>query len=177
MTIFTIGHSTRALTELLALLREQGIARLADIRRYPGSRRHPHFSSEALSVSLPADGVEYVHMPSLGGRRKPEPDSPNTFWRNEQFRAYADHMASAEFRTAVEELLASAKRTAYMCAEAVPWRCHRNLLSDELVRRHLEVLHILGPGSVQSHVINPAARAEGDHLIYPAEAEQKRMSF
>jgi uncharacterized protein (DUF488 family) len=177
MTIFTIGHSTRALDELLALLREQGIARLADIRRYPGSRRYPHFSSEALGVSLPEHGIEYIHMPSLGGRRKPEPDSPNTFWRNDQFRAYADHMASAEFRTAVDELLTSAERTVTMCAEAVPWRCHRNLLSDELVRRGLEVLHIIGPGAVQPHALNPAARPEGDHLIYPAEAEQTRIGF
>jgi uncharacterized protein (DUF488 family) len=177
MTVFTIGHSTRALEELLALLHEQGITRLADIRRYPGSRRYPHFSSEALSGSLPAAGIEYIHMPSLGGRRKPDPDSPNTFWRNEQFRAYADHMSSPEFRTAVDELLASERRTATMCAEAVPWRCHRNLLSDELVRRGLEVVHIIGPGAVQLHALNPAARIAGEHLIYPAEAEQQRIGF
>jgi uncharacterized protein (DUF488 family) len=177
MTIFTIGHSTRALEDLLALLREQGIARLADIRRYPGSRRYPHFSLEALSISLPEHGIEYLHMPALGGRRKPDADSPNTFWRNEQFRAYADHMASAEFRAAVDQLLAAETRTATMCAEAVPWRCHRNLLSDELVRRGLEVLHIIGPGALQAHVLNPAARPAGDHLIYPAAEEQQRIGF
>ncbi|MGZ7041244.1 MAG: DUF488 domain-containing protein [Thermoanaerobaculia bacterium] len=164
--VFTIGHSTRSLEELVVLLREQGIERLADIRRYPGSRRFPHFSRESLEKALP---VAYVHVPALGGRRKPLPDSPNTGWRNDQFRAYADHMATAEFRSAVDELLASPLRTAVMCAEAVPWRCHRNLLSDELVRRGIEVIHILGPGKTQPHEINPMARVEGNHLIYPAE--------
>ena len=165
MRIYTIGHSTRALEELVALLREHGIERLADIRRYPGSRRYPHFSRDALEVSLPERGIEYVHIPELGGRRKPEGTSPNTALRNEQFRAYADHMASDEFRSAVDGLLAGVRpsrpqppgvspggnddrprrpigagetpalRTAVMCAEAVPWRCHRNLLSTSQPRR------------------------------------------
>src|SRR5436305_9935878 len=100
--IFTIGHSTRDLADFIALLRENGVQRLADIRRYPGSRRYPHFSSESLQLSLPAEGIEYIHMPELGGRRKPLPDSRNTAWRNEQFRAYADHMATAEFRDAID---------------------------------------------------------------------------
>src|SRR5947208_8981601 len=103
--IYTIGHSTRTLEELVALLREHGIRRLADIRRFPGSRRYPHFSRDALAVSLPERGIEYVHMPELGGRRKASADSPNTALRNEQFRAYADHMASEEFRHAVDALL------------------------------------------------------------------------
>jgi uncharacterized protein (DUF488 family) len=163
--VFTIGHSTRSFEELVALLREHGIERLADIRRYPGSRRFPHFSREALEKTLP---VQYVHFPELGGRRKPLPDSPNAGWRNEQFRAYADLMATAEFRDAVDTLLASPMRTAVMCAEAVPWRCHRNLLSDDLVRRGVEVIHILGPAKSQRHEMNPMARVEDDHLIYPA---------
>jgi uncharacterized protein (DUF488 family) len=163
--VFTIGHSTRSLEELVALLREHAIERLADIRRYPGSRRFPHFSRESLQKTLP---LQYVHVPELGGRRKALPDSPNTGWRNDQFRAYADHMDTEEFRNAVDGLLATPLRTAVMCAEAVPWRCHRNLLSDDLVRRGVEVIHILGPGKTQRHEMNPMARVEGDHLIYPA---------
>ena len=165
--LFSIGHSTRDLSDFIALLHENGVQRLADIRRYPGSRRYPHFSREALSLSLPAEGIEYIHMPELGGRRKPLPDSRNTAWRNEQFRAYADHMASDEFRVAIDQLAGSPKRTAFMCAEAVPWRCHRNLVSDDLTRRGLEVVHILGPGKTQRHEMNPHAIIEGTHLLYP----------
>jgi uncharacterized protein (DUF488 family) len=108
-------------------------------------------------------------MPELGGRRKPLPDSPNRGWRNEQFRAYADHMATPEFRGAVDALLARPQRTVVMCAEAVPWRCHRNLLSDDLARRGVRVVHILGPGKTQEHVVNAMAVDCGDHLEYPAE--------
>lgn len=176
MRVYSIGHSTLEIEDLIALLREHGIALLADVRRYPGSRRHPQFSRDDLAPALAECGIEYVHLPALGGRRKPRRDSPNTAWRNEQFRGYADHMASNEFRAAVDELLARAIRTtAVMCAEAVPWRCHRNLLADELVRRGIEVVHILGPGATEPHALNPSARTEGDHLIYPAD--QKPLSF
>jgi uncharacterized protein (DUF488 family) len=197
MRVYTIGHSTRSLEELIALLREHGIARLADIRRYPGSRRYPHFSRDALEVSLPEHGIEYLHVPELGGRRKPAGDSPNTALRNEQFRAYADHMATDEFRAAVDALLHGVRPSrphppgvppggvrdrpgrpigaggtpallAVMCAEAVPWRCHRNLLSDELLRRGVDVLHIIGRGEAKRHEMSPLARVEGDHLVYPA---------
>jgi len=168
MRLYTIGHSTRALDELVALLREHGVERLADIRRYPGSRRYPHFSRDALEVSLPERGIEYVHLPELGGRRKPAASSPNTALRNEQFRAYADHMTSDEFRNAVDGLLALEGRTAVMCAEAVPWRCHRNLLSDELLRRGCEVVHILDRGQAKRHEMSPDARVVGDRLVYPA---------
>ena len=165
--VFTIGHSTRELDEFVALLRENGIERLADIRRYPGSRRYPHFSRESLATTLPQVGIEYIHVEQLGGRRQPRVDSPNTAWRNEQFRAYADHMASDEFRGAVDSLLATDKITAVMCAEAVPWRCHRNLLADDLVRRGVEVIHILGPNATKPHAMNPNARVAGGHLTYP----------
>src|SRR5881394_4636138 len=165
--LLTIGHSTRSLPELIALLRENGVERLADIRRYPGSRRYPHFSRDVLSQALPEQAIEYVHIPELGGRRNPLPDSPNGAWRNSQFRGYADHMGTDEFRATVDALLASPKRTCVMCAEAVPWRCHRNLLSDDLTRRGIEVLHILGPHSVQRHVMNPHARIAGDRVVYP----------
>ena len=166
-SFFSIGHSTRELADFLALLAESRIERLADIRRYPGSRRYPHFSRESLARALPEQGVEYVHVPELGGRREPRPDSPNTAWRNAQFRAYADHMGADEFRAAVDRLLASPKCTAVMCAEAVPWRCHRNLLADELLRRGVEVIHILGAGSTTVHVMNPNAREVEGRLIYP----------
>ena len=167
MRIYTIGHSTRSLEELVSLLREHGIKRLADIRRYPGSRRYPHFSRDALAVSLPARGIEYVHMPELGGRRKPAAGSPNTALRNEQFRAYADHMGSEEFRRAVDRLVAFEDRTAVMCAEAVPWRCHRNLLSDDLLRRGSEVVHIIGRGAAKRHEMSPWARVDEDRIVYP----------
>jgi uncharacterized protein (DUF488 family) len=169
MRIFTIGHSTRSFDELVTLLRENGAERLVDIRRYPGSHRYPHFSRDALEVELPNTGIEYIHMPELGGRRKARPDSPNTAWRNEQFRAYADYMATDAFREGIDSLLRSPKVTAIMCAEAVPWRCHRNLVSDELLRRGIEVVHILGPGATRPHAMNPNARVEEAHLVYPGE--------
>jgi len=166
--IHTIGHSTRELEELFALLRENGIGRLADIRRYPGSRRYPHFSSQSLAQALPEQDIAYIHMPELGGRRKPAAGSPNTFWRNEQFRGYADYMGTEEFRDAIERLLMFPEATAIMCAEAVPWRCHRNLVADDLVRRGVEVVHILGTGSCKEHVMNEHARVDGDRVIYPS---------
>src|SRR5689334_14493726 len=167
MRIYTIGHSTRSLEELVSLLREHGVKRLADIRRFPGSRRYPHFSRDALEVSLPERGIEYLHIPELGGRRRPSPDSKNTALQNEQFRAYADHMATEEFRRAVEGLIEFEGRTAVMCAEAVPWRCHRNLLSDELLRRGVEVVHILGRGKAQRHEMSSYAKVTGDFVTYP----------
>jgi uncharacterized protein (DUF488 family) len=167
MRLYSIGHSTRTLDELVGLLRENGIERLADIRRYPGSRRYPHFSRESLARSLPEAGIVYEHMPELGGRRKPLPDSRNTSWRNEQFRAYADYMATDDFARAIDKLIAGDLVTAFLCAEAVPWRCHRNLVSDELVRRGIDVVHILGPGQTQRHEMNPRAIIEDQHLVYP----------
>lgn len=165
--IYTIGHSTRSFDELAALLGEHGVTRLADVRRYPGSRRWPHFSRESLERTLPGHGIEYVHFDALGGRRRPRRDSPNGAWQNEQFRGYADHMATPEFREAVDRLLDASRPTAVMCAEAVPWRCHRNLLADELVRRGIAVIHILGPGKSQPHALHAMARIEGDRIVYP----------
>jgi uncharacterized protein (DUF488 family) len=177
MPIHTIGHSTRSSDEIVALLREHGIGLLADIRRFPGSRRYPHFASEAMAEWLPGNGIAYIHMPELGGRRKPRADSPNTAWRNEQFRAYADYMATDEFRAAVDKLVAlcEQERVAIVCAEAVPWRCHRNLVADELTRRGIEVLHIIDSGAARTHVINEQARVENDHLVYPAEQQTLRL--
>ncbi len=167
--IYTIGHSTRTLEEFIALLREHGVGRLADVRRYPGSRRYPHFSGESMAVSLPQHRIVYEHFDALGGRRRPLKNSPNAAWENEQFRGYADHMATEEFRGAVDELLGGDLATAVMCAEAVPWRCHRNLLADELVRRGIEVIHIVGPGKADAHVLNKMARIENDRVVYPRE--------
>jgi len=164
--IYTIGHSTRTLDELVALLQEHGILRLADIRRYPASRRHPHFSRESLEQSL---AFEYVHFEDLGGRRTPAKDSRNGAWENDQFRGYADYMGTAGFRAAVDRLLDSERPTAVMCAEAVPWRCHRNLLSDELLRRGVEVIHIVGAGPAKPHTLSKMARIEGDCVVYPPE--------
>jgi uncharacterized protein (DUF488 family) len=167
--IYTIGHSTRGLEEFTALLAEHHIARLADIRRYPGSRRYPHFSGDSLRQTLPEQGIAYEHFDSLGGRRKASGDSENGAWKNEQFRGYADHMATAEFRSAIDRLLADERSTAVMCAEAVPWRCHRNLLSDDLVRRGVEVIHIIGAGTSQPHALSGMARLKPDRVTYPPE--------
>lgn len=175
MTVFTIGHSTRTLEEFVALLREFGVACVADVRRFPGSRRHPHFHGHALAKGLEAAGIGYVHMPDLGGRRAPRPDSPNTAWQNAGFRAYADHMATPAFRDALDRLLsqAEAATVAVMCAEAVPWRCHRNLLSDAIVARGHDVMHILGPGDARPHLLHETARIRNDGTLeYPGGDSQ-----
>lgn len=163
--IWTIGHSTRSAEEFVALLREHGITGLADVRTIPRSRRHPHFSREALERQLSGDGIQYRHFPALGGLRKPRPDSPNGAWKNAAFRGYADHMQTVEFSAAIEELLEFAGRrsVAVMCAEAVWWRCHRMLVADALVARDVEVQHILsqrGQSTHQPHRLTPFARID-----------------
>jgi uncharacterized protein (DUF488 family) len=176
-TVLTIGHSTRALGEFLALLEEFEVTTLVDVRRFPGSRRYPHFGGPALARSLAGAGVGYTHEPDLGGRRDASPDSVNTAWRVAAFRGYADHMASPEFRAAMERVLAASEagRPVVMCAEAVPWRCHRQLIADTLVARGVPVRHILGAGQERAHELNPSARpGPSGVLIYPAAA-QKRL--
>ncbi|HZF07883.1 MAG TPA: DUF488 domain-containing protein [Thermoanaerobaculia bacterium] len=182
--IYTLGHSTRPLAEFLALLDENGIRLLTDVRRYPASRRHPQFSRPALEASLQAAGIDYVHEPDLGGRRATRPDSPNTAWRVAAFRGYADHMNTPEFQSALARLIArgvgaAARPTAILCAEAVPWRCHRRLIADALVARDVPVLHILGPGRLDPHALHPDARVLPDgNLVYPAGgSEQGRIEF
>jgi uncharacterized protein (DUF488 family) len=172
--LFTVGHSTRSAGELIALLREAGIERLVDVRRFPGSRRHPQFGREALTAALAAAGIEYRHAPDLGGRRTPRPDSPNTAWRVAAFRGYADHMETPEFQAALGGLLAAAaeRPTAILCAEAVPWRCHRRLIADALAARGVEVVHLLAPGRREPHALHPDARMlPGGRLVYPAEGD------
>lgn len=184
--LFTIGHSTRELDGFIELLRTHGIDRIVDVRRYPGSRRYPHFGSEALQRSLRDAGIDYRHAPDLGGRRRPAPDSPNRYWRNDSFRAYADYMATPEFRSALERLLADAAEapTAIMCAEAVPWRCHRNLISDAVFASGTEVRHVIDATPAQPHTLNEGARARADGtLVYPGEepepepAEQRHLGL
>lgn len=166
--VFTIGHSTRPLDELITLLRSFGVSTLVDIRIDPGSRRHPHFARDALARSLGEAGIRYVHSKELGGRRTPRPDSPHIGWRSASFRGYADHMDSTAFRDALDGIVerARSETIALMCAEAVPWRCHRQLVADALTARHIDVVHILGPGQSKPHTLSPFARVEGTRVIY-----------
>ncbi|KAF1699091.1 hypothetical protein CSC62_01560 [Pseudoxanthomonas jiangsuensis] len=168
-TVWTVGHSTRGWEEFLDLLGVYRIGAVADVRRFPGSRRYPWFASEALARSLPAAGIEYRWLPQLGGRRKPLPGSANGGWRNASFQGYADHLGSAEFAEGLELLLelAARERTALMCAEAVWWRCHRALISDVLKLRGIEVVHILDATHAQAHPWTAPARIEDGRLGYP----------
>lgn len=169
MTIFTIGHSTRALDELVGLLHAHGVRQLADIRTVPRSRHHPQFDSRALAEALPRGGISYVHLPGLGGRRRARRDSANTGWQNDSFRGYADYMQTETFREALDELLRLAARapTAIMCAEAVWWRCHRRLVADALAVRGIEVRHIVDPRRAEPHEVTEFARLENGRLSYP----------
>jgi uncharacterized protein (DUF488 family) len=177
-TLFTVGHSTRALDDFLALLAEQGVRLLVDVRRFPSSRRHPHFSGPALAAALQAKGIAYRHEPDLGGRRAPRPDSVNLGWRNEGFRGYADHMADPAFGAALARLRAEPGPVAVMCAEAVPWRCHRQLIADALVARGIDVRHILGPGRAEEHRLTPGARIEpGGGVAYPGRTGPQSRLF
>jgi uncharacterized protein (DUF488 family) len=180
MTVFTIGHSTRTLDEFVALLEAHGIRRLIDVRRYPGSRRYPHFSRETLGAQLEAAGIAYAHAPELGGRRTPSPDSPNGAWRSASFRAYADWMAEPAWQEAISAALHDAGSVAivFMCAEAVPWRCHRQLIADALVARGIEVRHILSRATPQPHVLHPNARVGPDGQVrYPPEGTSQPELF
>ena len=169
MTLFTIGHSTRSLDEFVALLQAHGISQLGDVRTVPKSRRHPHFAGDALAVSLPAVGIAYRHLPALGGLRKPRRDSTNSAWRHEGFRGYADYMESAAFGDAIDDLIAWARasRTAVMCAEAVWWRCHRQLIADALIARGVTVQHIQTATSAPAHKLTEFAQVVGDRVGYP----------
>ena len=167
--IWTVGHSTRDIDDFVALLKENGIKLLADVRMFPGSKRYPHFGREALAKSLTEAGIRYEHFPELGGRRKTKPDSKNTAWRNESFRCYADYMETKDFEKGVARLLDLASKvgpTAITCAEAFWWRCHRSLISDYLKARGVEVLHILNHDKVEPHPFTSAARIVNGELRY-----------
>jgi len=171
--VWTIGHSTRPLETLVALLRAHGIERVADVRRFPRSRRHPHVNTDALARDLPAAGLAYRHLPGLGGFRRARADSRNTGWSIPSFRGYADYMETEEFAAHLAALLDEARLgpTAIMCAEAVPWRCHRSLISDALLARGVEVRHILGPERAELHALTAGARVEGARVVYPGEPD------
>jgi uncharacterized protein (DUF488 family) len=168
-TIYTIGHSVLSADAFIALLTAHGIRHLADIRLIPGSRRHPHFSREALPALLEPAGISYQHFADLGGRRRPQPGSINTAWRVEAFRGYADYMTSTAFLDAVERLLALARTgsTAVMCAEAKWWQCHRRLLADTLVARGGQVLHILSASPPKPHELSEFAVVADGRVTYP----------
>ena len=178
--VWTVGHSTRAQEELIGLLKRNNIQALADVRRYPASKRYPRFNREALERSLPAAGVDYVWMPELGGRRAPRKDSTNTAWRNAGFRGYADYMQTDAFQDAIEVLLQRARdqRTAIMCAELAWQQCHRGLISDYLKARGVEVIHIVDQRHVEPHPWTAAARIVDGGLSYEAaEPEQGRLEL
>jgi uncharacterized protein (DUF488 family) len=169
--VFTLGHSTLPIDRFIVLLGIYGIERLVDIRTIPRSRHNPQFNAAALADTLSAQGIDYVHIPALGGLRHADKDSPNTGWRNGSFRGYADHMQTEAFRRALETLiqLGRSKRTAIMCAEAVPWRCHRSLVADALGVRGLPVVEILSESSYRMHKLTSFARVEGMRITYPPE--------
>lgn len=171
--VCTIGHSNRPLDAFVDLLRSNDVQRVLDVRTVPRSRHNPQFNLDSLPESLAAVGIGYIHLPDLGGLRRPRPDSPNTGWHNLSFQGYADYMQSAEFAEDVERVveLSSAERCALMCAEAVPWRCHRSLIGDALLVRGVGVEDIIGPGKRRRHVLTPFARVVGLSLTYPPPAD------
>jgi uncharacterized protein (DUF488 family) len=167
---FTIGHSTHGFDEFLALLARHGVDRLADVRRTPRSGRHPQFNLESLSGELPKHGVDYRHLPALGGRRRARPDSPNGGWEHPAFRGYADYAMTEEFAGGLAELcaLADERRTAVMCAEAPWWRCHRRLIADRLTALGWTISHIAADGGLAVHELPPFACVEpGGSVTYP----------
>lgn len=170
-SIWTIGHSTRPFEEFLAMLHSFKIESLADIRSYPGSRKFPQFNKEALEISLPQNNIQYIHLKDLGGRRKVNPDSKNTSWRHLAFRGYADYMETDTFKEGIKmlEKIAMKQRTAYMCSEAVWWRCHRSMVSDYLKVRCWKVMHIMGIGKEEEHPYTAPARIVHGELSYEIE--------
>jgi uncharacterized protein (DUF488 family) len=167
-SVFTVGHSNHPLDGFLGLLKAHGVERAVDVRRFPASRKWPHFDRAALEASLPEAGIDYVGMPELGGRRKPRPDSPHTAWRVEAFRGYADFMDTPEFAAALERLgdLARERPTALMCAEALPWRCHRSLIADAMIARGWTVREILSGKQARSRCLPEFARLDGRRVVY-----------
>jgi uncharacterized protein (DUF488 family) len=169
--IFTVGHSTRSFDELVEILRAHGVERVVDVRTIPRSRHNPQFDRETLSKALHNRHLSYRHMKALGGLRNPRPDSINTGWRNDSFRGFADYMQTPSFGVALARLieLGEQKPTAIMCAEAVPWRCHRSLIADALIARGYEIRDIMSVTSAKPHVLMPMARVLGQQVTYPPE--------
>ncbi|MGA9185588.1 MAG: DUF488 domain-containing protein [Candidatus Acidiferrales bacterium] len=169
LTVFTIGHSNRTWKEFLELLRAHGIKRVVDVRTIPRSRHNPQFNRETLATKLRSARIGYVHLRKLGGLRHARRDSPNMGWRNTSFRGFADYMQTADFEAGIARLikLAKQKRSAVMCAEAVPWRCHRSLIGDALVVRGIRVADIIGGKRARDHALTSFARRRGNHITYP----------
>jgi uncharacterized protein (DUF488 family) len=172
--ILTVGHSDRPLEQFLDLLHAHSITLVVDVRKMPRSRRNPQFNRDSLPLTLGESGIRYVDLPSLGGLRRRKPDSPNGGWRNRSFQGYADYMLTPEFEQGLNELLelSRGERAVLMCAEAVPWRCHRSLIADALTMRGIRVEHILGEGSTRRHTLTPWATVEGTRIIYPPTEEE-----
>lgn len=166
--VYTIGHSTHNLHDFLLMLQSFGVKELIDIRRFPSSRKFPHFNKENLEEALKNNGIRYLHVVELGGRRKVQKDSKNSRWRNDSFRGYADYMETEDFKKAITQLetIALNKPTAYMCSEAVWWRCHRSLVSDYLKAKGWTVLHIMAADKAEEHPYTSPARVEGEHVFY-----------
>ena len=169
--ILTVGHSVRSLDEFVEMIRAHGVRKLIDVRTVPRSARNPQFNRDTLPQSLREAGIDYGHMPALGGLRHPRRDSTNTGWRNPSFRGYADYMETPEFDEALEKLIAEAgeERVAIMCAEALPWRCHRSMIGDALISRGAAVEHIMSPTQRRPHKLTSFARVEGMRVTYPGE--------
>jgi len=174
ITVWTIGHSNRSIEDFLALLQAHSITAVADVRRFPGSRRYPHFGQEQLAHSLHGAGIDYVHFPELGGRRATRRDSANTAWRNAAFRGYADYMETPAFEQGMQRLLTLARQkpAVIMCAEALWWQCHRALISDWLKVRDHTVLHIMGSDKVEEHPFTSAASISGGELSYGGQESE-----
>ena len=171
--LWTVGHSTRTIEEFIELLARFEVALLVDVRTVPRSRRNPQFNTDSLPIALSPAGIGYRHEPDLGGLRKPRKDSPNSGWRNAGFRGYADHMQTDRFVAAIDALmvLVADRRCTVMCAEAVPWRCHRSLIADAMIVRDVEVRHIMGPGKFTAHRLTPFALTDGLRITYPGLCE------
>jgi|SRR5665213_231122 len=178
MIVSTVGHSTHPVHDFIHILEAHGIRRLVDVRTIPRSRRNPQFNLENLSASLHKSGIDYRHFPGLGGLRRPRKDSINTGWRNASFRGYADYMQSPEFDESLNALieLASEAPTAIMCAEAVPWRCHRSLIADALVARGIQAMEIMSATKSQPHAMTSFAQVEDQQATYPAKANSHAES-
>jgi uncharacterized protein (DUF488 family) len=174
LLVCTIGHSNRPLIDFIDLLKTNGIERVVDVRTVPRSRHNPQFNLDALPASLAAVGISYVHLAALGGLRHARPDSPNTGWRNLSFRGYADYMGSPEFADGVAAVaeMARGERCVLMCAEAVPWRCHRSMIGDALLVRGVQVEDIIGPKGRRPHVLTGFARVDGTQITYPPSDEE-----
>jgi uncharacterized protein (DUF488 family) len=175
-TIFTIGHSTRALEELIELLRAHGVRRVIDIRTIPRSRRNPQYNRETLGPALRSRKIGYVHLKDLGGLRRAKSDSKNIGWHNVSFRGYADYMQTPEFEAGLKRAirLSAVKPSALMCAEAVPWRCHRSLVADALTARKFPVKHILSVTRANKHKLTSFARVRGERVTYPSDKPVRR---